>query len=134
MTVSFVNYYQFYRFYLELDAKQKDDELKKLSKSHASSRGSLPKTENTEPVVPPLKLGWLGARKTKHVFISGTDKGAQIIWTSKIRIVFILQLLLRLVIELVFFYLLYIIQIYQTKKTGVSVCLYIFQIHPRSNF
>ena len=52
--------------------------------------------------------------------MGGTDKPIEIIWNSKIRIVFILCLGLRFLIEIGFFYLLYIIQMYQTKKKGVS--------------
>ena len=62
----------------------------------------------------------LRKRKKKIIHLAGADKGVEIVWTSHIRVVFVLCLLLRLITELVFFYFLYLVQSYQTKKSAVS--------------
>ena len=54
------------------------------------------------------------------IHLAGADKGVEIVWTSQIRVVFVLCLFLRLITELVFFYFLYLVQSYQTKKSAVS--------------
>ena len=62
------------------------------------------------------------------IHLAGADKGVEIVWTSQIRVVFVLCLLLRLITELVFFYFLYLVQSYQTKKSAVSFH-FIFNSH-----
>ena len=68
--------------------KNEDKLLDEKKKSEHDS--SLPKT-NSELILAALKpqaakkFGWFGPKKTKHVYVSGTEKPAEIIWTSKIR-------------------------------------------------
>ena len=57
--------------------------------------------------------------KSKKVFVGA--KEFSIYWSPKVRTAFLLHLAVRVLMETIFLFLLYLIQTYQTKQTGVSV-------------
>ena len=63
----------------------------------------------------------LGVDKKKVKTSMGHDSMQEVTWTPKIRFVYIIHLVGKLALECVFFYLSYLLQIQQSKKTGIEV-------------
>lgn len=62
----------------------------------------------------------LGIDKKKIKTNVTTDGVSEVVWTPKIRMIYILHLIAKFAIECVFFYLSYLLQIQQSKKTGLA--------------
>ena len=55
------------------------------------------------------------ARKTKHRVDVMSKKNVQIHWSPRVRLYYVLHVIVRLAMEIVFFYTTYLLQTYQTK-------------------
>jgi len=62
----------------------------------------------------------LGIDKKKIKTNITTDGVSEVVWTPKIRMIYILHLIAKFAIECVFFYLSYLLQIQQSKKSGIA--------------
>lgn len=62
----------------------------------------------------------ISRRKTKMVVPSGKEEFQEIIWTPRLRLLYLFHLAVKFATELVFFYFSYLLQQAQTKKTGWS--------------
>ena len=63
----------------------------------------------------------LGVEKKKVKQTVNKDGGVEeVVWTPKIRFVYILHLIAKLALECTFFYLSYLLQIQQSKRTGIQ--------------
>lgn len=102
-------------------ASREEDELRELEKQAAASgeNTSLDATSlMTEQHYKRLQSR-KQARKTKHRVDVMSKKNVQIHWSPRVRLYYVLHVIVRLAMEIVFFYTTYLLQTYQTKKTGM---------------
>ena len=62
----------------------------------------------------------LGVDKKKVKTSITQDGVTEVIWTPKIRLIYILHLIFKFGLECLFFYLSYLLQIQQSKRTGIA--------------